>query len=367
MTGRHVRVLLVCGLLCGAHAAALAQPGAASMPPASVVPDTVSAELGGPRHWPAPVAVSLWPAEPRFGEVAALLLDFPGEVRGFRADSLATAADWLEVVSPAADRPWWRRWGGGDDPAARIAAEATAPAAGTWRAAVPVRVYTTGPAQIVWRDGPGTGVFPVRGRLGATDESAAVRDPRGLGWYAGRVAFVVLALVATAVLALWLRRRLRRGATAVDRPLPVPGWLSAAIALWRLDQEDLPARGEGRAFLDRLAAILRAYVAARYHLPACESTATELLAAIEGSGWPETPLRDFVALIAAADADRFAPGRIEPARCRADLGRAVALIAAVRIEPRYTPVPAALKVEAEAAWQGLCRRHLGDAPREVAA
>ncbi len=194
-----------------------------------------------------------------------------------------------------------------------------------------------------------------------------VRDPRNLGWYAGRIGLTVLALAAGVALWLWLRRRLRSGAAAVDRPLPAPGWLAAAIALWRLDEEDLPARGEGRMFLDRLAAILRAYLAARFYLPACESTATELATAIEGSGWPAAPLRDFVALIAAADADRFAPGRIEPARCRADLARAVALISAVRIEPRYTPVAAALRVEAEAAWSGLCRRHLDVSPREVAA
>jgi hypothetical protein len=45
----------------------------------------------------------------------------------------------------------------------------------------------------------------------------------------------------------------------------------------------------------------------------------------------------------------------------------VALIAAARIEPRYTPVPAAVRVEAEAAWNALRRRYLGASPREVAA
>jgi hypothetical protein len=177
----------------------------------------------------------------------------------------------------------------------------------------------------------------------------------------------VFALAGAVALWLWLRRRLRRGTAVVDRPLPAPGWMPAAIALWRLDQEDLPARGNGRVFLDRLAAILRAYLAARFYLAACESTAAELAAAVDGSGWPSMPLRDFVALIAAADGDRFAPGRIEPARCRADLARAVALISAVRIDPRYTAVPAALRVDAEAAWSGLCRRHLGESSAEVAA
>jgi hypothetical protein len=164
-----------------------------------------------------------------------------------------------------------------------------------------------------------------------------------------------------------LRRRLHRVGAPVDRPLPAPGWLAAAIALWRLDEADLPARGDGREFLDRLAVILRAYLAARFYLPACESTAAELRAAVADCGWPTPPLDDFVDLIAAADGDRYAPGRIDASRCRADLARAVALIAAVRCEPRYTPVPAALRSEAEAAWRGLCRRHLGESGGEVAA
>jgi hypothetical protein len=255
----------------------------------------------------------------------------------------------------------------GDRAPKHLADGAPSPAAGAWRTVVPIRLYATGPAQIVWRDGPGTGVFPVRGRLATTEKPAAVRDPRDLGWYAGRIILVLLALVGIAAGWWWLRRRLRRGAAIADRPLPAPDWMAAAIDLWRLEQEDLPARGEGRAFLDRLAAILRAYLAARFYLPACESTASELAAIIEDCGWPVAPLRDFVALIAAADGDRFAPGRIEPTRCRTDLTRAVALISAVRSEPRYTPVPAALRVEAEAAWNGLCRRHSSDLPGKVAA
>jgi hypothetical protein len=367
MIGRRLHASTVFVLLFIAGAAAQAQSGAEALPPTSVVPDTVAAKLGGPRGWPVPDAVSVWPAEPRFGEVAALLLDFPRDVRGFEADSLMTDADWLEIAVDVTRGPWWRRWLGGDQAVQRLADGAPAPAAGAWRAVVPVRVYATGPAQVEWRGGPATGVFPVRGRLGATGETAEVRDPRGLGWYAGRLALLVLALAGAIALWLWLRRRLRRGAPAADRLLPAPGWMAAAIALWRLDQEDLPARGDGRVFLDRLAAILRAYLAARFYLPACESTAAELAAAIEGCGWPAAPLRDFVALIAAADGDRFAPGRIDSARCRVDLTRALVLISAVRIEPRYTPVPAALRVDAQAAWSGLCRRHLGESSGAVAA
>ncbi len=136
MTGRRFCALILGAVLLLAAGVALAQPGAATMPQASAAPDTVSAELGGPRGWPVPVAIRVWPAEPRFGEVAALLLDFPGEVRGLAADSLTTAADWLEIAATGGSRPWWRRWFGGGAAAETLTAGAPAAAAGTWRAVV---------------------------------------------------------------------------------------------------------------------------------------------------------------------------------------------------------------------------------------
>jgi len=143
--------------------------------------------------------------------------------------------------------------------------------------------------------------------------------------------------------------------------------MEAAVALWRLEGEDLPARGEGRRFLDRLAGILRAYLAGAYHLPACESTAGELAAAAARSGWPAEPLGGLVALVAAADRDRFAPAAVSPDRCTGDLARAVALVAAGHFAPRHSPVPAGLRAEAEDAWRQLCRRHRPSAPGEAAA
>jgi hypothetical protein len=356
----------LCFLAAGVGGAQTFPAGMAS-PPAAATPDTVTAEVTGPADWPPPAAIGVWPAEPRFGEVAALWFDFPRAVATAGADSLRTAADWLEFTAKPGQGPWWRRWFSKRQEAARLADGAPALASGRFRVVVPVRVYAAGPARIAWRGGPQTDVFPVRGRLGTTKEPAGVRDPRGLGWYVGRILAGLLVLVALAALGLGIRRRWRGGPVAMDRPLPAPAWMAAAIALWRLDQDDLPARGEGREFLDRLAGILRAYLAARFYLPACESTAAELAAAIESSGWPVAPLREFVALIAGADGDRYAPGRIDAPRCRADLARAVALIAAVRVEARYTVVPAALRLDAEAAWGGLARRHLGETAREVAA
>lgn len=354
------------GLLWGADVAAQVLGPNAGAPVTAAAPDTVSADITAPAGWPVPAAAAVWPAEPRFGDPAALLFDFAGEAPAAGADSLTSSADWLEIRGGAGGQRGWRRWFTRRQTADDVASGAPPPAAGQSRLVVPVQIYATGPAQVGWRGGPRTVVFPVRSRLGDAKEAAPVREPRGLGWYVGRLVAAALALVALVVLLLWLRRRLR-GILAVDRPLPAPAWMAAALALWRLDQENLPAGGDGRVFLDRLAAILRAFVADRFHVPACELTAAELTVAAADCPWATGPLEDLVALIAAADGDRYAPTRVDASRCRADLARAVALIAAARVEATHTPVEAALRVEAAAAWDGLRRRHLHEGSGEVAA
>ncbi len=357
---RGLGVVLALGLTVGVG---LAQgPRLMPAPPdsAAAPPDTAVATLSGPSAWGRPEAIRLWPTSSRFGAVSAVVLDFPQRVASFAADSLDLGAPWLVPATPqrSADRPWWRRLLSHEPRVDGPDVSDLPPAApGTWRTVVPARVYRTGPVRVAWAGGAIGEVVQVAGVLSDPSAVADIRDPRGLGWYRLRMLVALLAALLIVLLVWRLRRRRRRAALPPDRPLVPPAWYAAAHALWGLDADDLPARGMGRDFLDRLAGILRAYLAGRFWLPAPELTAQEIAVAALESGWPKAWLRGFVTLIAAADADRYAPSPIDAARCRRDLTTALSLIAAVRIEARYTPVDVMVRTAGEEGWERLQEKY----------
>jgi hypothetical protein len=319
---------------------------AAPGPASSLSPsDTATALLAGAAGAVAPRAILVWPDTVSFGDPFWVAMAGTSAL----SPSAAAGADWLEWESPAADQG--RRGAGASlapprgwpppDSGARVVGRA--------------RAYRSGPLRFGWAGQPDlfSTVVNVRPRLPAAAPPAPVRDPRGLGWRGRRLA--LLALVAASLVTLLARRWRRRHAPAgpVDAPLPPPAYLATARALCALFDEALPARDEGRRFLDRLAGEIRLYLRARYRVPAPTLTPDEIAPALAALGHPALLAAAGERLLRGCDARRFAPGAATSAACQALLAEAVALVAAGRVPARFTVVPAPLLIEGEAAWARL--------------
>ena len=348
-------------------AAGLAQysaPPDSLAPPSTAPPDTALVLLRGAEAWPAPHAVHLTPDSLLFGQVALLALDFAEPLADFAVDSLVWSGDWIEAV---ADPPqagglagWWARLSASDKGTGAPVRQL--PSAAGWRALVPLRVYRVGPFQVHWsgEGGPVSTVVQVAGRATRSDQTAVIRDPQALGWNLGRLLAVLLVLGLLVAGAWWLWRRRRRiGAGPADRPLSPPAYLSTAVALWELEQQNLPAGGEGRQYLDRLARLLRGYLVDRFRIRATELTADEIVPAAVRHGYASARLAPFAAVLARADSRRFSPTPTTAEQCRRLLVRSVALIDAVRITPPLVPVDPALLVAGDQAWSRLSQRYGG--------
>ncbi len=318
--------------------------GPAPAPPATPV-DTATVLLAGPAGTAPPRAILVWPDTVSFGDPFWVAL-----AGASIAPSPPSAdADWLEW---APERSGRGRRGEGERPAPPRGWPA--PATGA-RIVGRALAYRPGPLRLGWAEQPGllSTVVQVRPRLPAAAPPAPVRDPRGLGWRGWRLAQLAVAVAALAALLARARRRRRAPAGPVDAPLPPPAYLAAARALLALLEEAPPARGDGRQFLDRLAAEVRSYLRARYRVPAPTLTPDEIAAALTALGHPEPVVAAGERLLRACDERRFAPGAALPEVCRSLLAEAIALIAAGRVPARFTAVPAALLAEGEAAWARL--------------
>lgn len=296
---------------------------------------------------PPPKALYVAPTSIRFGDVLAVVIELEPGAAIPSADALRVDVDWLVpasgVVMPEL----------GDLP----------PASGP-RLVVPMHIYHLGAWRAAWGEAEPGEVMIVAGRLSGSESIMPVRDPRPVGGIPRWVPWVLGLAAALAGGLLWRRRWLRRGSglPLADRPLAPPAWLAAALQLQELDAT--PALGEqsGRAFLDRLAHILRTYVQERYHLPALELTANELVLAGRAAGWPPEQIGAFRSLLDTCDRERYAPSAVTSASCRQFLGMTLDLIEDVRIEPVWSFVPPGLLAEATAAWRRLRTRY----PRETA-
>jgi hypothetical protein len=185
---------------------------------------------------------------------------------------------------------------------------------------------------------------------------AAVRDPRPLGWnLLALLGLLLLAALAGVLIAAWLTRR-REGWSPWQRPLPEPPHLALAAELRALEEAELPARGEARRHLHRLAAALHRYAAVRFRLPAGDVAAATIGAAAARRGFPATSVGDLAALLAELDRRRFAPAPVAPDVCRQLTVRAFALVDGQRPRHLLTPVPAARRVAAERDWAWLAAR-----------
>lgn len=335
-------------------------PGNRPPPSAVAPPDTAQLMVTAPHRWPTPTAIVLRPDTLRFGDVAYLALEFDEPVPDFAPDSLRFSAAW---AVPAA----------GIRPAAGSAGADLA--TGGLTAEVPLRIYRAGPVVAQWAvrsagagplpaeagtptaRGPTAAVVVVTGRTAGTDQIAPIRPPRLLGWAVAILVGAGLALLLLALLGWWLWRRRRPRALPADRALAPPPELAVVEQLWDLEAKEWPASGDERRYLDRLIRVIRGYLQERYHLPAGELTAAEVVPAGVRLGYRTDRLAGYAALIAAGDQRRYQPGPIPRAACREQMARVVALLGAERTAGVMTPVAPQVRLAADQAWEKLLRRY----------
>jgi hypothetical protein len=326
MGGARV-VLVVC---------VLAASAVAQMPAAA--PDTAVVLLSWSDADRAIAAVSLWPDSLIFGDEAVVILDLEPGAQELPPDSVQVDVPWLEPVLNGPDVDL-----------------VGLPVAAGLRQQIRYRVYREGPWRVAWGDGPPSAVQMVQGRVDDPAAVEPVRDPRVIGGLPRWVLALLVSLaVVLAVLAAWwrLRRRRQRWSPAFPALAP-PAWLETATALRALDQDALL----GRERLDGLATVLRRYLEGRFFLEATEMTAPEIAAAARRAGRQAPVLAAFADLVGQCDDARYRPDHVGSQQVIEAMQRALDLIEEVRVQPRWTPVPADRVADAQAAWALLRQRY----------
>lgn len=138
------------------------------------------------------------------------------------------------------------------------------------------------------------------------------KDVLGPNWIWWPFILALLLLLALAALAWWLIRR-RRPAGVTFAPA-VPPREAALAALDRARDAGLADRGEMKEFYTRIAAAVRAYLAAVEPGWGEDRTTTEVLAAVRAEAGPGTA-SDLAAILRSADQVKFA--RRDPTRSEA--------------------------------------------------
>lgn len=327
---------------------ALAQSPAGN-PSLAAPPDTLLANIVLPEDQSPPVNVSVVPDSVVFGGMAFALLEWPSGEAPPAPEGVSFSVDWLAAVeSGEADRPL-STW---------------LSAAPDQRLAVPFRVYQTAPFRLLAGSGFSE-VVQALGRVTGTDSLAPIRQPRNWGgWWAPlMLAALVLTLV---VLALWwsIQRRRRGGGDPwTDWEISSPAWVGAAVDLRALLAGDALARGDGRNFLDGLAAVTRGFVGAHYRVPALEMTGQEIVTACIRLGYGPGRPRQFAQIIDLADRYRYDREQPDTAICLDQARRLCDLMQTVRIMPRQTVVQPQRLLQAEQAWASIASELGFSSPR----
>jgi hypothetical protein len=295
--------------------------------------------LGGvvfPEQWPLPAAVELHADTLFIGMPAELRLAFQPEALARRLPAGAVADSLAEL---GFDQPWfhWDR----ERQAATVQGDTLV---------IPVAVYQINPFRLT--AGPvATPVKLVGLRAEGMDETADIRDPRRWGWNYWQLLLMALGLTLLVVLAVWFwtARKVAAETLAQWQP-PLPGWLDGSIELVSLLDRNLVQKGDGRLFLDVLAGICRRFLAVRFGVGAQEMTSAEIESACLARGFTRDQIIPFTAMLAEVDAVRFDPTPLSSRACLLLARRFAEGMAAVRIIPRFTPVPAADLLAGEKAW-----------------
>jgi len=207
-------------------------------------------------------------------------------------------------------------------------------------------------------------VIHVQGRVEGSEQTAAIRGPRSVGWSPLVVLILLVVLTLVLLIARWLWNRGWKHEVLSDFPLPPPAWFAAAIELRDLFQAGFLQRGDNRAFLDGLAGIARRFVAGRYRIAAQDMTGGEIISACADLGHRSKQPGGFARLIDAVDRRRYDPEGPEVAWCREQAVLFFDQLSEVRILPRFTEISGPLKREGDLAWAGL-ERELSSGPSRL--
>lgn len=337
-------------------------PGMMQTETAPAVIDTAMAILEFPDANPAQVAFHTVQDTVLFGDVFHLILEFDGQqvgpTEGFPEAVLSVGEDWL--VSVPMEKPGFldKALGRESNPLPDLSA---LPEIGDRnRVVLSFRVYRTNPFRIKVGSFESP-VIQVRARVSETDEMVGIRTPRPGGWSPLSALGFLLGLVLVLWLAWWLWDRRHGGEELLDRDLPPPAWLAAAIELRDLLHGGLLSRGDSRAFLDGLAGITRRFVAGRYRIAAQEMTGREIIAACTGLGHRSTQPGTFARMIDSVDHHRYNPEASGAGWCRDQAILFYDQMAEVRIQPQYSVVSPDLRRQGEKAWSDL-KRELASGP-----
>lgn len=117
--------------------------------------------------------------------------------------------------------------------------------------------------------------------------------------------------VAAVLLVLWLLNHLytRRSKTSlISRQMALSAHELALKKLEQLERQSWWVRGDVKAFCTEWSYIIREYLENRYHIPALESTTTELLSRLEGTDFPATFRDGLSQFLVQSDLAKFAKG-----------------------------------------------------------
>jgi hypothetical protein len=169
-----------------------------------------------------------------------------------------------------------------------------------------------------------------------------VRPPEEVPVRTWRVLYALLALLALG-LAAWALVKWANRPKPVPAPPPKPIEpldVRTLAALDALARENLPGKGQFKAFYFRLSEILRAYLGERYGFEALECTTPELLDALRSRVTPGLPMEEVAAFAHQSDFVRYAKSEPSLDECKAHLELAYRVVHATTAALRPAPPPA---------------------------
>lgn len=314
-----------------AHTDPPAQQDLSQGMPVAADPDTVTAHLILPEEAQLPVAMTLRPDTLLLGRDAFLELEF-------NLDEMTTAEDLVQGLEM--DEPWFH-WDG------------TSTLKENRILVLPIKIYQINPFKVALGELE-TPVYLVDLSTESTQETAGIRDPRRWGWNLFTILFGALVATALALLGWWAWTARKVATEKLPQwDVPPPGWMPFCLDLEKLYRGEALSRGESSAYLDRLAALCRRYLAARFRVGAMEMTGPEVKTSCANLGLPAVDTDPFVEILNAVDSHRYNPEPTATDTCRRKTGQLFQAVARVRILPKYTPVDAGQLVEAEQCWSRL--------------